>query len=99
MAAAMPPGMQHVTCRRAICCVDSACQLDMEIHLVAVRGDNLLNDQVVGGLIVHCQDKSGTVRLHVGGLAVCQTAAILHAAGCACAQKGYKVTTPKQQEL
>ena len=62
----------------------------MELYLVAMRGDNLLNDQVVGGLIVHCQDKRGSVRLHVGGLAVCQTATILHAAGCAYARRRSK---------
>lgn len=61
----------------------------MGLYLVAVGGDNLLNDKVIGGLIIHCQNEGGAVRLHMSGLAVCQTAAILHAAGGAYARRSY----------
>ncbi len=75
-----------------VCCCNHACRRQpscykcgaASLYLVALGGDNLLNDQVVGGLIIHCQDEGGAMGLHVGRLAVCQAAAILHAAGCAC---------------
>lgn len=51
------------------------------MSLVAVRRDNLLNDQVVGGLVIDCEDEGGAMCLHVGGFAVCEAAAVLHAAG------------------
>ena len=63
---------------------------EREVYLVALGGDNLLNDQMVGGLVVHCENERGAMCLHVSGLAVCQTAAILHAAGCACTSSAQK---------
>ena len=50
-------------------------------YLVASTADALFNNHVIDRLIIYTQDECGPKLLVVGGLAVCQTAAILQTAG------------------